>query len=84
MKKNTGNRFISWKYWHSPYLHAMPMYNECCDGYLDPSWKVELKDHMSYAEFLMTLSEEILTYDPRNNVHASAGGNSTTKEGATE
>jgi hypothetical protein len=23
MIKNTGNFFISWKYWHSPYLHAM-------------------------------------------------------------
>ena len=78
MIKNTGNRFISWKYWHSPYLHAMSlgivacfdMYIECCDGDLDPSWKVEPKNRMSYAAFLMRLSEQILQYDPRNDEYA--------------
>ncbi len=78
MIKNLGNRFISWKYWHSPYLHAMSlgiiacydMYKECCDGGLDPSWKVEIKNRMSFAEFLMRLSEQLLTYDPRNNEYA--------------
>ena len=78
MIKNLGNRFISWKYWHSPYLHAMSlgiiacydMYKECCDGGLDPSWKVEIKNRMSFAKFLMRLSEQLLTYDPRNNEYA--------------
>jgi hypothetical protein len=41
--KNTSIRYITWKYWHAPYLHAKSMgiiaaydmYNECCDGLLD-------------------------------------------------
>jgi hypothetical protein len=52
----TGN---NWKYWHSPYLHAMSMgiiacyntYLECCEGELDALWKVEEKDRMTFLQF---------------------------------
>ncbi len=43
MVKNTANKYITWKYWHSAYLHAQSMvvvamydmYKECCEGLLD-------------------------------------------------
>eukprot|EP00986_Skeletonema_menzelii_P001358 scaffold366_cov153-Skeletonema_menzelii.AAC.20 len=43
---------------------AYDMYNECCDGLLDPSWKVE-KDRMSFCIFRQTLGQQMLEYDPR-------------------
>jgi len=78
MIKNTGNRFISWKYWHSPYLHAMSlgiiacydMYKECCEGELDASWKISEKHRMTYSEFRLKLSKQMLLYDPRKEVYA--------------
>jgi hypothetical protein len=53
--KNTANKYITWKYWHAPYLHAQAMgivaaydmYKECYDGLLDATWKVDVKDRMS-------------------------------------
>ncbi len=62
MIKNTANKYITWKYWHAPYLHAQAMgivaaydmYKECCDGLLDTTWKVDVKDRMSYTEFRKT------------------------------
>jgi hypothetical protein len=73
MIKNTGNRYITWKFWHSPYLHAISMaivacydmYKECCSGVLDESWKVADADMMSYGQFLLKLSEQMLNYDPK-------------------
>jgi hypothetical protein len=78
MIKNTGNRYITWKFWHSPYLHAMTigivacydMYKECCSGALDESWKVQEKDVMTYSSFLLKLSEQMLTYDPKQLLYA--------------
>jgi hypothetical protein len=75
MIKNCGNRYISWKYWHAPYLHAQSMgiiaaydmYQECCDGELDASWAIPIKKRMSFTEFRIKLSEQMLQYDPRNN-----------------
>lgn len=72
MIKNTGNRYTTWKFWHAPYQHALSMaivasydmYRECCSGELDENWKV--KKPMTYAEFLLKLSEQLLTYDPAN------------------
>ena len=40
MIQNANIRFISWRFWHMPYLHALSMgviaafdmYNECCNG----------------------------------------------------
>ncbi len=78
MIKNTGNYSISWKYWPSPYLHAMSMgviavydmYLECSDGMLDAAWMVAKKDRMSFSQFRLRLSEQMLFYDPRNNLYA--------------
>ncbi len=78
MIKNTGNIFISWKYWHAPYLHAMSigmiaaydMYQECCEGMLDVKWKVPKKEQMSFSQFQLKLSEQMMRYDPRDNSYA--------------
>ena len=77
MIKNCGIRHITWKYWHAPYQHAKAMgviaaydmYNECCDGLLDPSWKVEKKDRMSFCIFRQRLGEQMLEYDPRKRCY---------------
>ena len=78
MIKNTNNRYITWKYWHAPYLHAKSMgiiaaydmYNECCDGLLDASWAIPKKRRMGFTEFRIKLSEQMLKYDPRDNRYA--------------
>jgi hypothetical protein len=78
MIKNTGNSFISWKYWHSPYLHAMSMgviaaydmYLECSKGKLDEARMVAKKDRMSFSQFQLRLSEQMLKYDPSNGLYA--------------
>ena len=74
MIKNTGNQFISWKYWHSPYHHAISlgiiaaydMYIECCEGQLDPARFVKFKKRMKYQQFRMQLAKQMLRYDPSN------------------
>ena len=61
MIKNTANKYITWKYWHSAYLHAQSlvvvvvyaMYKECYEGLLDSTWKINDKEGMSYSEFCM-------------------------------
>ena len=78
MIKITGNCFISQKYWHSPYLHAISMgiiaaydmYHEWCDCGLDAMWKVEEKERMSFLLFCLMLSEQMLQYDPWNDQYA--------------
>jgi hypothetical protein len=78
MIKNTSNGYITWKYWHAPYLHAKSMgiiaaydmYNECCDGLLDASWAILKKRRMGFTEFQIKLSEQMLKYDPRHNHYA--------------
>ncbi len=74
MIKNTANKYITWKYWHSAYLRAQlvvvavyDMYKECCEGLLDSTWKINEKERMSYSEFHMKLSKQMLEYNPRNN-----------------
>ncbi|EJK67882.1 hypothetical protein THAOC_11015, partial [Thalassiosira oceanica] len=75
MIKNANIGVISWKYWHSPWWHffamgvvaAYDMYQECCDGGLDSAWAIPKKDRMSFSTFRQTLSEQMLTYDPRAN-----------------
>ncbi len=77
MIKNTNVRYITWKYWHAPYQHAKAMaivaaydiYLECCDGLLDPSWKVEEKNRMSFTTFRQTLGQQMLEYDPRKRCY---------------
>jgi hypothetical protein len=75
MIKNAGNRYITWKYWHSPVLHAQAlgivaaydMYIECCEGNLDESWAMEVKKRMSFSSFRIRLSEQMLAYNPTMN-----------------
>jgi hypothetical protein len=81
MINTTGNRFVSWKYWHSLHIHAMSMqitacydmYLECCEGELDAQWKVEEKDRKAFLQFQSKLLEQMLTYDPRNEFYAGNG-----------
>ena len=77
MIKNAGNRYITWKYWHAPYLHAQSlgiiaaydMYIECCEGTLDASWAIPQKLRMSFSQFRIRLSEQMLTYNPVDNLY---------------
>ncbi len=54
MIKNTANKYITWKYWHSAYLHAQSMvvvaaydmYMECCKGLLDSTWEIDEKERI--------------------------------------
>ncbi len=46
------------------------MYKECCSGALDESWKVQEKDMMTYSGFLLKLSQQMLTYDPKQLLYA--------------
>lgn len=51
-------------------IAAYDMYNECCDGLLDPSWAILNKKRMGFMQFQMRLSEQMLQYDPRDNRYA--------------
>ncbi len=46
------------------------MYLECCEGELDLRWKVEEKDRMTFSQFQLKLLEQMLTYDPHNELYA--------------
>ncbi len=75
MIKNCFIRYDTWKYWHAPYLHAQAMgvvaaydmYMECADGQLDNSWAIPMNKRMTFTQFCMKLSEQMLTYDPHHN-----------------
>ncbi|KAL7425562.1 hypothetical protein ACHAXH_000395 [Discostella pseudostelligera] len=77
MIKNTGNRYITWKYWHAPYLHAQSlgiiaaydMYTECCEGSLDAAWAIEVKNRMTFSQFRIRLSVQMLSYNPVDNMY---------------
>ncbi len=77
MIKNTGNQFISWKYWHAPYRHvislgiiaAFDMYLECCEGELDESWFVEEKKRMLFRLFRLQLAKQMVNYDPSKGMY---------------
>ncbi|KAL7528119.1 hypothetical protein ACHAXR_005384 [Thalassiosira sp. AJA248-18] len=66
-------RYITWKYWHAPYLHALSiaviaaydMYHEIVEGGLDEEWFVPAKDRMSFRKFRLLLSKQMLMYDPK-------------------
>lgn len=75
MIKNTKIRYVTWKYWHAPYLHALSlgviacydMYIECCEGGLDAEWKVKENERMSFSTFRFLLSKQMMAYTPSNN-----------------
>jgi hypothetical protein len=72
MIQNANIRYISWRYWHMPFLHALSMgviaaydmYNECCDGGLDNEWEIPEHKRMSFSVFRQTLGKQMLEYDP--------------------
>ncbi len=59
---------------HSPMWHCLAIvcvaiyeiYNEICDGHLDPEWDVPQKDWLSSWDFRIKLSEQMLQYCPKN------------------
>ena len=68
--------YVTWKYWYAPFLHglsicvvaAYDMYMECCQGELDSNWFVDEKSRMSFREFRLTLSEQMVKYNPENRL----------------
>jgi hypothetical protein len=46
------------------------MYLECCEGELDAAWKVEEKCRMTFLQFRLMLSKQMLMYDPWNDLYA--------------
>ena len=70
-------RFISWKYWYAPYVHALSiaviavygMYTKYCDGELDTDWRIDADGRMSFQEFRLSLSEQMLKYNPKDNLY---------------
>ena len=73
MVKNASSKYITWKYWHSPYLHAISlglvvaydMYLDCAEGFLDDEWKVDKKNRMNFQSFRAKLSQQMLMYNPQ-------------------
>jgi hypothetical protein len=67
--------YRSWKYWHSPVLHgkglavvvAFDMYLECCEGKLNPEWKIDKP--LNFWQFREKLSEQMLDYNPANRFY---------------
>ena len=57
--KNARLFYQSWKYWHSPANHAKAlaivaaydMYLECAEGVLDPEWKLEKSQIVSFHKY---------------------------------
>ena len=67
--KNCRLKYRSWKYWHSPMLHAMglaiiiayDMYLELSEGKLASEWKTLPCDLWTFCN---KLSKQMLQYDP--------------------
>ena len=78
MIQNAGIRYVTWKYWHAPYRHALSlgviacydMYIECCEGGLDPEWKVKEKERMNFSTFRFKLSKQMMGYAPSDNIYS--------------
>ena len=70
--KNCRLKYRSWKYWHSPMLHATSlaiviaydMYLEVAEGKIDSEWK--LQHPVDFWTFRDVLSIQMLDYDPKN------------------
>ena len=71
MIKNAALHYKTWKYWHAPYNHAhamaiiaaYDMYKYCCEGLGDPDWFVEESKRMSFWDFRMLLSVQMLEWN---------------------
>lgn len=72
MIKNAAISYKCWKYWHAPFNHAhamvviaaYDMYRYCSAGLGDKDWFVEPSKRMSFREFRLKLSEQMLQWDP--------------------
>ncbi len=77
MIKNAKIRYTTWKYWHAPFLHALSvaviaaynMYVECCKGGFDEKWFIAETDRLSFRDFWLELSRQMLTYGPRQQMY---------------
>ena len=85
--KNCRLKYRSWKYWHSPMLHATAlaivvaydMYLEVAEGELDADWKLEYP--VDFWTFRDVLSVQMLEYDPKNRrYHGDANMRVCTKQ----
>jgi hypothetical protein len=45
------------------------MYIECCKGGLNAEWFNDMKEHLSFQGFQLELSQQMLTYDPRQQMY---------------
>jgi hypothetical protein len=71
--KNANIFYRIWKYWHAPMNHCFAMvlvlahsiYEECAEGEIEPTWKVEKKRVLSFFEFREKLSRQMLGYNPK-------------------
>ena len=69
--KYTRMQLCSWKYWHAAMLHAKKIacvvaydiYRECCEGNLNPLWKVSKP--LSFWQFRDKLGLQMLSYSPK-------------------
>ena len=69
--QNCKLQYRSWKYWHSPMLHAKAiaivvaydMYLEVCEGKLRPQWAI--KKPVDFHRFREKLALQMLQYSPK-------------------
>lgn len=74
-------RFISWKYWHAPFLHAFAiaiiaaydMYIECAQGELEQEWSVPENERLDFQGFRLLCSEIMLQYDAKKQMYPGDG-----------
>ena len=77
--KNYRLKYRSWKYWHSPMLHAMgmviviayDMYLEVSEGKLASEWKTLPYDFWTFRD---KLSKQMLQYDPLHREYKGDAG----------
>jgi hypothetical protein len=74
--KNAHIYYRSWKYWHAAKNHAIAIvvasaydiYKECCEGGLDPQWKID--NPVEFWDFRKLLSEQAIKYSPKHHIYA--------------
>jgi hypothetical protein len=68
----SGVAYKSWKYYHSAVNQAKAlaiavahdMYLECAEGKLDPLWKLEKGERLTFNEFQQRLGKQMIRYMP--------------------
>jgi hypothetical protein len=73
MIQNCNLQYRTWKYWHSPMLHAKgmiyvityDMYLECATGNLNHDWKLGAKQIVDFYRWREKLSAQMLGYSPK-------------------